>query len=69
LHHYIGTTHVVHHIFSDLPHYNAKEATIYLKQVLGPLHNEDSKNIVASLMASAQMCAVEHKGDGVWKFK
>jgi omega-6 fatty acid desaturase (delta-12 desaturase) len=31
LHHYIGTTHVLHHLFSDLPHYNAKEAHVYLK--------------------------------------
>jgi len=31
LHHYIGTTHVLHHLFSDIPHYNAKEANIYLK--------------------------------------
>lgn len=69
LHHHIGTTHVLHHIFSDLPHYNTKEANIHMKKVLGPLHNEDSKNILNSLMVSASLCAVDHEGNGVWKFK
>jgi fatty acid desaturase len=41
LHYQIGTTHVVHHLFHELPHYNAKEANVYIKQVLGDLYNSD----------------------------
>ena len=32
LHHYIGTTHVLHHIFSDLPFYNAKVSHIIINE-------------------------------------
>lgn len=33
--HHIHDTHVCHHIFSDLPFYNAQEATVALKKKLG----------------------------------
>jgi omega-6 fatty acid desaturase (delta-12 desaturase) len=33
--HYISRTHVIHHIFSDLPFYNSWEATERLKPILG----------------------------------
>lgn len=31
----IGSTHVVHHLFSDIPHYNAVIANEYVKKILG----------------------------------
>jgi omega-3 fatty acid desaturase (delta-15 desaturase) len=34
IHHNIGT-HVVHHLFSNIPHYNIVEATKYIKPLLG----------------------------------
>merc|ERR1711988_1149476 len=33
--HYICPSHVVHHIFSDMPYYGAMEATPYVKAHLG----------------------------------
>ena len=33
--HDIHTSHVVHHVFSDMPHYNAVKATPYLAAALG----------------------------------
>jgi omega-6 fatty acid desaturase / acyl-lipid omega-6 desaturase (Delta-12 desaturase) len=69
LHHHIGTTHVIHHIFSDLPHYNAVEAKFYAKNILGSYHREDSKPVMRSLWEAAQLGVVEHEGNGVWKYK
>eukprot|EP00842_Homolaphlyctis_polyrhiza_P005791 jgi/Hompol1/6212/HPOL_004904-RA len=34
-HHHIGDTHVVHHLFSTMPHYHAQEATAAVKKFLG----------------------------------
>jgi len=42
-HHKIGSTHVAHHFFHEIPHYNALEATHALEAFLGPmgLYNYD----------------------------
>merc|ERR1711924_584317 len=37
VHHHIGSTHVCHHLFSNLPCYHAVEATKHLKAYLKPL--------------------------------
>ncbi|KAM3143396.1 hypothetical protein pb186bvf_004457 [Paramecium bursaria] len=50
----IGTTHVVHHIFSELPHYNAREANHYVKAFVS--------------FKRPRLIGVKHKGDGVWQF-
>jgi len=44
MHHHIGSTHVTHHLFSNLPCYHAQEATAALKAYLEPrgLYNYDS---------------------------
>ena len=39
IHHDIGT-HVVHHLFSQIPHYNLCEATDAVKPVMGPYYRE-----------------------------
>merc|ERR1719424_1843514 len=38
-HHKIGSTHVVHHLFHELPFYHADEATVHVKAKLGKLYN------------------------------
>ncbi|KAJ1545625.1 hypothetical protein HK405_007790 [Cladochytrium tenue] len=35
LHHHIADTHVAHHLFSTMPHYNAQRATAALREKLG----------------------------------
>eukprot|EP00746_Dinoflagellata_sp_MGD_P001303 gnl/MRDRNA2_/MRDRNA2_102459_c0_seq1.p1 gnl/MRDRNA2_/MRDRNA2_102459_c0~~gnl/MRDRNA2_/MRDRNA2_102459_c0_seq1.p1 ORF type:complete len:565 (-),score=50.96 gnl/MRDRNA2_/MRDRNA2_102459_c0_seq1:697-2391(-) len=39
LHHDIGT-HVIHHLFPQMPHYNLLEATQHLKKLLGPYYRQ-----------------------------
>jgi len=45
MHHHIGSTHVCHHLFSNLPCYHAQEATAALKAYLEPrgLYNFDGQ--------------------------
>jgi omega-3 fatty acid desaturase (delta-15 desaturase) len=43
IHHDIGT-HVVHHLFPQIPHYNLCEATEAVKPVLGPYYREPVKS-------------------------
>jgi len=38
--HYITSSHVAHHIFSDMPYYGAQEATPYIKAHLGKYYKE-----------------------------
>lgn len=45
LHYDIGSTHVVHHIFHEMPHFNAREANVYLKQIIGTAYYHDKKSI------------------------
>ena len=40
-HHKIGSTHVAHHLFHEIPFYNGDMATEALKKFLGPLYNYD----------------------------
>lgn len=69
LHFDIGSTHVVHHIFHEMPHYNADLANIYVKEVLGNLYNYDSRNIWVTLFDCAGLISVSDDGNGVWRFK
>lgn len=62
LHHHIGTTHVLHHLNSRIPHYHAPEATKHLRRVLGPLYRYDSRGIVEAMWTAAKSC---HFVDGV----
>jgi len=47
--HHIADTHVVHHLFHEMPHYNAQKATEAVKKVLGDYHRSDNTRIALSL--------------------
>lgn len=66
LHHNIGSTHVIHHLFSDIPHYNAEEATVYLIKYLESkgclnLYNYDDTPIWKALLIIGRKCNVVDK--------
>jgi len=64
LFHHIGDTHVAHHMFSQMPHYHAQEATESLKKVLGKYYLEDKTPILKSLWDCWTSCHyVENDGD------
>jgi omega-6 fatty acid desaturase (delta-12 desaturase) len=62
--HHITDTHVVHHLFHDMPFYNAEEATVHVKKLLGPYYLYDPTPIPAALWRSWNQCKfVEDEGD------
>ena len=58
VHHHIGSTHVCHHLFSNLPCYHAVEATQHLKAYLKPLnlYNYDHDSLWVSMIKAARTC-------------
>jgi len=65
--HHIADTHVCHHLFSTMPHYNAAKATVHLKKFLGKYYNEDKTPFVKALWQSWTTCHyVDDEGDVVF---
>jgi len=56
IHHHIGDTHVAHHLFSQMPHYHAQEATEAIKKVLGDYYLTDYTPIMSSLWKNWNTC-------------
>jgi len=56
VHHHIGDTHIVHHLFSKMPHYHAQEATEAVKPLLGKYYNLDTTPILSSLWQATKFC-------------
>jgi omega-6 fatty acid desaturase (delta-12 desaturase) len=54
--HHIADTHVVHHLFSGLPHYNAERATEAVKGVLGEYYMRDGRNVWRALWEDTRDC-------------
>ena len=67
VHHHIGSTHVCHHLFSNLPCYHAVEATKHLKAYLKPLglYNYDHDPVVTSMWKAAKECQYVEGTDGI----
>ena len=66
--HNIATTHVVHHCFHTIPHYNALEATKAIREFLEPkgLYNYDPTPVEDALYKIAERCHfVDSMTDGV----
>jgi len=55
-HHDIGSTHVLHHLFSKIPHYHAREASEAIKPLLGDYYNESKESILGSLWKVTKYC-------------
>ena len=71
LHHDIGNTHVLHHLFSTIPHYHAKEATEAIKPILGPYYYESKEGILSALWKTSMNCRFVddvQSNDGVFWF-
>jgi omega-6 fatty acid desaturase / acyl-lipid omega-6 desaturase (Delta-12 desaturase) len=64
IHHQIGSKHVAHHLFSQMPFYHTVEATEALKKVLGPYYNYDDTPIITALMRSWSECKYVDPSDG-----
>ncbi|KAJ2725568.1 hypothetical protein GGI07_001196 [Coemansia sp. Benny D115] len=54
--HHINDTHVAHHVFSQMPHYHALEATKHLKAKLGKYYYYDDTNFLYSLYHTYRHC-------------
>ena len=59
LHHHIADTHVLHHLFSAIPHYHAVEATEAIKPILGQYYARDGgRGVLRSVWGDFRECAV-----------
>jgi omega-6 fatty acid desaturase (delta-12 desaturase) len=68
LHHHIADTHVTHHLFSQMPHYHAQEATEALKPILGKYYQKDDRFIFKALWQDYAACryvAPDVAGSGI----
>lgn len=54
--HNVTDTHVVHHLFSTMPHYNAKEATEAIKPLLGEYYQVDDTPFMQALWRESKRC-------------
>ncbi|ONK68692.1 uncharacterized protein A4U43_C05F14910 [Asparagus officinalis] len=62
--HNITDTHVAHHLFSTMPHYNAMEATKAIKPILGEYYQFDGTPVYKAMYREAKECVyVESEGD------
>ncbi|KAF9992399.1 linoleoyl-CoA desaturase activity protein [Modicella reniformis] len=65
--HGITNTHVVHHLFSQMPFYHAEEATVHLKKLLGKYYIYDDTPIAVAYWRTFRECRfVEDEGDVVF---
>ena len=70
-HHRIGSTHVAHHLFHEMPHYNALEATHAIKAFLEPkgLYNYDPTPWYKAMWRIAKTCHYVQDDTGIQYYK
>jgi fatty acid desaturase len=69
LHHHIGTTHVCHHLFHEIPHYNAVKATKLIKEHFGDQYIHDPTPIHKALWEVGRDCQFVDDVTGVQYYK
>jgi len=62
--HNITDTHVVHHMFSTMPHYHAMEATKAVKPILGEYYHFDGTPIYKAMWREAKECLYVEADEG-----
>ncbi len=67
--HHIADTHVTHHLFSNLPFYNAREATAHIRSVIGPYYLYDPTPVPVALWRVANACHFIEDDEKVCWFK
>ena len=71
LHHNIGSSHVVHHLYPNIPHYRAREATLAIQKAFPKIYLYSPQPIYKALWSISCNCiAVEpSKNDGeyIWR--
>jgi fatty acid desaturase len=69
LHCNIGSTHVVHHLFPRIPHYNAVQATRSIADAYPHLYRYDDTPVFCAIWRVATRCVVLKRVDGdTWYF-
>ncbi|AAQ15765.1 fatty acid desaturase, putative [Trypanosoma equiperdum] len=64
--HHINDSHVVHHLFSQMPHYNAIEVTRkHIRDILGDLYVTDAKPLLKSLVHTWRECRYVVPSEGI----
>jgi len=70
LHHWIGSGHVVHHLFySRIPHYRLERATTIIKTLLADKYHQDPRPFWESFAESRDNCHVVHDTDRVVQYE
>lgn len=67
--HHIADTHVVHHLFHEMPWYHAREATAAVRAVLGEYYLADHTPLFPALWASWRACKFVDDEGGVVYYK
>lgn len=62
--HNITDTHVVHHMFSTMPHYHAMEATKAVKPILGDYYRFDETPFIKAMWREAKECVYVEPDEG-----
>ena len=69
MHHYIGSTHVLHHLNYRIPFYWAKEATVEIKKVLGNEYKFDNTNFLIAFFKAVNECNYVDEIEGIQYYK
>ncbi len=64
LHHRIGSTHAIHHISPNIPHYHAREATLAIKKAFPKVYLFSSSPIYLALWNVASTCIAVQREEG-----
>ncbi len=67
--HHIADTHVVHHLFHEVPFYNAVEATCIVRDALGPYYLSDHTSIPYAVLRTFHKCKFVEDKEGVVHYK
>ena len=67
--HDIIETHVLHHYCSRIPFYNAREATVAIKKVMGQHYRHSDENMWISLWKTARYCQFVENDKGLHMYR